>query len=66
MDVGAVIRANDSTPLTIVSQIDPIHVNYAMSALDYLNARRRVTSVFDELKAEMEGKALEGEGARLC
>ncbi len=60
VDVGALIRANDSTPLTIVSQIDPIHVNYAMSALDYLNARRRVTSYFDELKAEVEGKALEG------
>ena len=32
-----------------------------MSALDYLNARRRVTTVWEERKAEREGKALEGQ-----
>lgn len=60
VDVGALIRANDSKPLTAVSRIDPIFVNYAMSALDYLNARRRATSYWEQRKAEREGKALEG------
>jgi membrane fusion protein (multidrug efflux system) len=60
VDVGALIRAGSSKPLTTVSRIDPIYVNYAMSALDYLNARRRVTSYWEKRKAEREGKALEG------
>ena len=59
VDVGSLIQANDSTPLTTVSQIDPIHVYFSMSALDYLNARRR-TSLAGEARAEREGKALEG------
>jgi membrane fusion protein (multidrug efflux system) len=60
VDVGALIRSGNSQPLTIVSQLDPIYVSYAMSALDYLNARRRLTSYFQERKAEREGKSLEG------
>ena len=60
VDVGALIRASDATPLTTVSQIDPIFVNYAMSALDYLNARRRLSSYWEKREAEREGKALEG------
>lgn len=60
VDVGALIRANNSTPLTIVSQIDPIHVVFAMSALDYLNARRRVRSYSEDRLKEQQGKALEG------
>ena len=60
VDVGALIRASDSRPLTTVSRIDPIYVTYAMSALDYLNARRRATSYWEQRKAEREGKALEG------
>lgn len=61
VDVGALIRAGESEPLTTVSDIDPIFVNYAMSALDYLNARRRVRSYWEQRRQELEGKALEGE-----
>lgn len=61
VDVGALIRSSAEEPLTTVSQIDPIHVYFSMSALDYLNARRRVTTVWEERKAEREGKALEGQ-----
>ena len=61
VDVGALIRASNIDPLTTISQIDPIHVYFSMSALDYLNARRRVTSRFEDWKSEREGKALEGE-----
>jgi len=61
VDVGALIKANDATPLTTISQIDPIYVYFAMSALDYLNARRRVRSSYEDQKSVREGKALEGE-----
>ncbi len=60
VDVGALIQARDGRPLTTVSRIDPIYVNYAMSALDYLNARRRASGYWEQRKAEREGKALEG------
>jgi membrane fusion protein (multidrug efflux system) len=60
VDVGALIRASNSEPLTTVSQIDPIHVYFSMSALDYLNARRRVRSTYEDQKAAREGKAVEG------
>lgn len=61
VDVGALIRSGDAVPLTTVSQIDPIHVYFSMSALDYLNARRRIRTVWDEMKADREGVAVEGE-----
>ncbi|MEM6302551.1 MAG: efflux RND transporter periplasmic adaptor subunit [Pseudomonadota bacterium] len=61
VDVGALIRSADAMPLTTVSQIDPIHVYFSMSALDYLNARRRIRSVWEEMKADREGTAVEGE-----
>ncbi|RLA58320.1 MAG: efflux RND transporter periplasmic adaptor subunit [Gammaproteobacteria bacterium] len=60
VDVGALIKASDPVPLTTVSQIDPINVYFAMSALDYLNARRRVRSRYEDQKSEREGRALEG------
>jgi membrane fusion protein (multidrug efflux system) len=60
VDTGALIRATNSEPLTVVRQIDPIYVKYAMSALDYLNARRRVSSNWEDQKSQREGKALEG------
>jgi len=59
VDVGALIQANSSEPLTTVSQIDPIDVYFSMSALDYLNARRRLTTS-QEKRAEREGTAVEG------
>ncbi|QFU77378.1 efflux RND transporter periplasmic adaptor subunit [Halioglobus maricola] len=60
VDVGALIQAGNPDPLTTIQQVDPIHVYFSMSALDYLNARRRVHSRYQEQKIEREGKALEG------
>lgn len=60
-DVGAVIRASDGRPLTTVSTIDPLFVTYSMSALDYLNARRRALASLDAQQVESEGTVLEGE-----
>lgn len=61
VDVGALIKAGDAEPLTTVSQIDPIFIYYAMSALDYLNARRRVRTYYEDQQSVKEGKALEGD-----
>ena len=60
VDVGALIRAGNAIPLTTISQVDPIDVYFSMSALDYLNARRRVSTRWEAQKVEREGKALEG------
>jgi membrane fusion protein (multidrug efflux system) len=60
VDVGALIKANNATPLTTISQVDPLHVYFSMSALDYLHARRRVNTDYEEQKADREGKAVEG------
>ena len=61
VDVGAVIRASDTRRMTTVSTIDPLFVSYSMSALDYLNARRRALASLEAQQVEREGKALEGE-----
>ena len=60
VDVGALIQAGSPVPLTTIKQVNPIHVYFSMSALDYLNARRRVSSRYEEQKIDREGKALEG------
>ena len=60
VDVGALIKSSNTQPLTTISQVDPIDVYFSMSALDYLNARRRVRSSYDAQKIDREGKALEG------
>lgn len=60
VDEGALIEAGNAEPLTTISQIDPIYLYFSMSALDYLNARRRIRSRYEDMKSEREGKALEG------
>ncbi len=59
-DLGALVGSNGISLLTTIQQIDPIFVNFNMSALDYLNAKRRMTSMMEQLQAEQQGKALEG------
>ncbi|TGV21602.1 efflux RND transporter periplasmic adaptor subunit [Pseudoalteromonas sp. MEBiC 03607] len=59
-DLGALVGTNGISLLTTIQQIDPIYVNFNMSALDYLNAKRRMNSLMDQLQAEQKGKALEG------
>ncbi len=60
VDIGALVGSNGQSLLTRVKQVDPIYVTFNMSALDYLNARRRMTSYSDKKEAEVEGKAVEG------
>jgi len=60
VDIGALVGSNGQSLLTRVKQVDPIYVTFNMSALDYLNARRRMTSYSEKKEAESEGKAVEG------
>lgn len=60
VDIGALVGSNGQSLLTRVKQVDPIYVTFNMSALDYLNARRRMTSYSDKKEAEVAGKAVEG------
>ncbi|GGE65138.1 acriflavin resistance protein [Shewanella carassii] len=60
VDIGALVGSQGQSLLTRVKQVNPIYVNFNMSALDYLNARRRMTSYNQQQEAETEGKAVEG------
>lgn len=60
VDIGALVGSSGQSLLTRVKQVDPIYVTFNMSALDYLNARRRMTSDKEQQAAESEGKAVEG------
>lgn len=59
-DIGALVGSGGISLLTTVQQIDPIYVNFNMSSLDYLNARRRMNTLLEKRKAEEQGKALQG------
>jgi len=59
-DIGALVGTGGISLLTTVQQINPIYVNFNMSSLDYLNARRRMNTLLEKRKAEEQGKALEG------
>ncbi|WP_440877590.1 efflux RND transporter periplasmic adaptor subunit [Thalassotalea sp. PLHSN55] len=59
-DIGALVGSGGISLLTTVQQIDPIYVNFNMSSLDYLNARRRMNTLIEKQKAEEQGKALGG------
>ncbi len=59
-DIGALVGSGGISLLSTVKQIDPIHVTFNMSSLDYLNARRRMHSLLEKKKAEEQGKALAG------
>ena len=60
VDIGALVGSSGQSLLTRVKRVDPIYVTFNMSALDYLNARRRMTSYSEQKEAEAEGKAVEG------
>ena len=60
VDMGSLVGTGGISLLTSIKQIDPIYVNFNMSALDYLNAQRRMTTWFEKLEAEEKGQALRG------
>ncbi|MCL1124277.1 efflux RND transporter periplasmic adaptor subunit [Shewanella surugensis] len=60
VDVGALVGSKGQSLLTKVQKVNPIYVMFNMSALDYLNARRRMVNRSEEKEAESEGKVLAG------
>jgi membrane fusion protein (multidrug efflux system) len=60
VDIGSLVGSGGQSLLTTVKQIDPIFVTFNMSALDYLNARRRMRTLYEKAAAEEKGKALQG------
>ncbi|WP_299005225.1 efflux RND transporter periplasmic adaptor subunit [uncultured Shewanella sp.] len=60
VDVGALVGSKGQSLLTKVQKVNPIYVMFNMSALDYLNARRRMVSRSEEKAAENEGKVFTG------
>jgi membrane fusion protein (multidrug efflux system) len=60
VDIGTLVGSGGQSLLTSVKKIAPIFVNFNMSALDYLNARRRMTTLMEKQEAEEKGQALKG------
>lgn len=60
VDIGALVGSSGQSLLTTVKQTDPMFIEFHMSALDYLNARRRKQNWQERQKADEEGKSVEG------
>ncbi len=60
VDIGGLVGSSGQSLLTTVKQIDPMYVEFRMTALDYLNAQRRRQSVRERQEADEEGRAVEG------
>lgn len=60
VDPGALAGSGGQSLLTSIKQVDPLYIEFHMSALDYLNAQRRKQSYEEKRKADEEGKAVEG------
>lgn len=59
-DVGALVGNGGISLLTTIQRINPIYVTFNMSSLDYLNARRRMNSLLEQIEADKKGKSLAG------
>lgn len=60
VDLGALVGSAGQSLLTTVRRLNPIFVKFNMSALDYLNAQRRLKTFLEKIKAEEAGQAIEG------
>ena len=60
VDLGALVGSGGESLLTTVKRVDPMYVQFHMSALDYLHARQRHAGYEEQRKLEEEGKAVEG------
>jgi membrane fusion protein (multidrug efflux system) len=60
VDIGALVGSNGESLLTTIKQTDPMFIEFHMSALDYLNARRSKDSWSARQKADESGKSVEG------
>ncbi len=60
IDIGALAGSSGTSLLTSVQKIDPLFVEFQMSTLDYLQSRRRLRSYYEKLKADIDGRSIEG------
>jgi membrane fusion protein (multidrug efflux system) len=60
VDIGALVGSGGQSLLTTVRRINPIEVRFNMSALDYLHARRRITTWSEQREADEKGQFLKG------
>lgn len=60
VDIGALVGSGGESLLTTVKQADPMYIEFHMSALDYLNARRSKDSWSARQEADQSGKSVEG------
>jgi membrane fusion protein (multidrug efflux system) len=60
VDIGALVGSNGQSLLTTVKQADPMFIQFHMSALDYLNARRLKDNWSKRQQADESGKSVEG------
>lgn len=59
-DIGALVGPGNQSLLTTVRKIDPMFIEFHMTALDYLNARRQKDNFLQRQQADESGRALEG------
>ena len=59
-DIGALVGSEGESLLCTIKRIDPMFVQFHMSDLDYLNARRSKQTYFERQKADASGKSVEG------
>ncbi len=60
VDIGALVGSEGESLLCTIKQIDPMFVEFHMSDLDYLNARRSKQTYLDRRKVDTSGKSVEG------
>lgn len=60
VDIGALVGSEGESLLCTIRQIDPMFVQFHMSDLDYLNARRSKQTYLERMKADASGKSVEG------
>ena len=60
IDIGALAGSSGTSLLTSVQKVDPLFVEFQMTTLDYLKARRRLRSYYEKLKADVAGTSVEG------
>ncbi len=60
VDIGALVGSEGESLLCTIKQIDPMFVQFHMSDLDYLNARRSKQTYLERRKVDTSGRSVEG------
>ena len=60
VDIGTLVGSEGESLLCTIKQIDPMFIQFNMSDLDYLNARRSKQTFLERREADTSGKSVEG------